>query len=75
MASGSCNIWKFFVIENFFTRIVKHKQTIFQLRNEFEFRKLSEKNVHFTPYCAEIWLLVLIEVVNRTKIWIESVSQ
>ena len=75
MVSGSCKFWKFFVIENFFSRIVKHKQTIFQLRNEFESRKISEQNVHSTLYCVELWLLVLIEVVNRTKVWIESVSQ
>ena len=33
------------------------------------------KNVHFKLYCAELWLLVLIEVINRTKVWVESVSQ
>ena len=65
MTCSSCEFRKFFVIENFLARIVKNKQTVFQLRNEIKSRKLCEKNVQVTLYRAELWLLVLIKVVNR----------
>ena len=75
MTSSSCEFRKLFVIENFPARIVKNKQTVFQLQNELKSRKLREKNVQVTLYRAELWLLMLIEVVNRFKFWLKSVSQ
>ena len=75
MTSSSCEFRKLFVIENFLARIVKNKQTVFLLRNELKSRKLCEKNVQVTLYRAELWLLMLIEVVNRFKFWVKSVSQ
>ena len=61
MTSSSCKFRKLFVIENFFTGIVKNKQRIFQLRNEYKSRKLCEKNVQVMLYRAEFWLLMLIK--------------
>ena len=75
MASSSCEFRKLFVIENFLARIVKNKQTVFQMRNEIKPRKLCETSVQITLYRAEFLLLMLIEVVNRFKFWAKSVSQ
>ena len=75
VTSSSCEFRKLFVVENFLARIVKNKQAVFQLLNEIKSRKLCEKNVQVTLYRAELWLFMLIEVVNRIKFCVKSVSQ